>query len=201
MTVMATLERANQIAKEAHAGQTRLDDRPYIVHPEWVRDALKTVGGSEAEQIVGVMHDVPEDNPEEWPLSRIRDEGYGDDVIVPLGLMIRDKQMPYDTYVHRPKSHPTSRRVKIYDNVHNLIDWPAGLEPNAWRERKVGQYACSLSCLMSPADIPCGSDAAIENEVKEIVAMALDLHTPAEEKRLILRVARAAEMAGALNVG
>ena len=54
---MSTLERAIQIATEAHKGQLDKAGRDYIGHPLRVM----AMGKTEDEKIVGVLHDVIED--------------------------------------------------------------------------------------------------------------------------------------------
>ena len=51
------LERAIEIAVNAHKGVTDKGGNPYIVHPLRVMMSLK----SDNEKIVGVLHDVVED--------------------------------------------------------------------------------------------------------------------------------------------
>lgn len=54
---MSTLQRAIEIATKAHAGQFDKGGKEYIGHPLRVMEMGKT----EAEKIVGVLHDVIED--------------------------------------------------------------------------------------------------------------------------------------------
>ena len=56
---MATLERAIEIAKTAHAGQFDKAGKPYIFHP--IRVMLRV--HNEFEKMVAVLHDVVEDTP------------------------------------------------------------------------------------------------------------------------------------------
>ncbi len=55
---MSTLERAIEIATEAHRGQHDKAGHDYLEHPLRVMAAGKTT----EEQIVGVLHDVVEDS-------------------------------------------------------------------------------------------------------------------------------------------
>ena len=56
---MATIEKALQIASQAHEGQKDKNGLPYIMHPLRVWNAVEGEG-AEA-QIVAVLHDVVED--------------------------------------------------------------------------------------------------------------------------------------------
>ena len=55
---MATLERAIEIARQAHAGQVDKAGADQIGHPLRVMEMGKT----EEERIVGILHDVIEDS-------------------------------------------------------------------------------------------------------------------------------------------
>ena len=61
------LERAIEIAVEAHKGVKDKGGTPYIVHPLAVMLSLET----ENEKIVGVLHDVVEDSA--WTFEKLTD--------------------------------------------------------------------------------------------------------------------------------
>ena len=65
---MSTLERAIEIATEAHRGQFDKAGNDYIGHPLRVMAAGKTT----EEKIVGVLHDVVEDT--DWTFDRLTTE-------------------------------------------------------------------------------------------------------------------------------
>ena len=69
---MSTLQRAIEIAVEAHKGQADKAGAPYIFHSLRVMLSLKT----DDERIVGVLHDVVEDC-ESWGFERLESEGLG----------------------------------------------------------------------------------------------------------------------------
>lgn len=71
---MSTLERAIQIATEAHKGQLDKAGKDYIGHPLRVMEMGKT----EDEKIVGVLHDVVEDG--DWTFEALEAEGFSKDV-------------------------------------------------------------------------------------------------------------------------
>ena len=64
------LEKAIQIAVEAHTGQVDKGGNPYILHPLRVMLSLNT----EEERIVGVLHDVVEDC-DGWTWERLKEQG------------------------------------------------------------------------------------------------------------------------------
>ena len=67
---MSTLERAIEIATEAHRGQVDKAGNDYIQHPLRVMEAGKTTN----EKIVGVLHDVVEDT--DWSFELLAEEGF-----------------------------------------------------------------------------------------------------------------------------
>jgi (p)ppGpp synthase/HD superfamily hydrolase len=109
------LERAIQIAVEAHAGQKDRADQPYILHPLRVMFAVTT----ETEQICGVLHDVVEDTG--YTFDRLRSEGFSEEVVGALEQLTKRKGEPYDDYISRVLTNPLAIRVKtadLNDNMH-----------------------------------------------------------------------------------
>lgn len=111
---MATLERAIQIAVEAHAGQVDKAGAPYILHP--LRLMLR--GATPDEQMVAVLHDVVEDSP--WTLEMLRAEGFNDAVVGGVEGMTRRADETYAAFIERAAQHPVARMVKLYDLEDNL---------------------------------------------------------------------------------
>ena len=72
---MSTLEKAIQIATEAHKGQLDKSGKDYIGHPLRVME----MGNTEEEKIVGVLHDVVEDT--EWTFEALEAEGFSKQII------------------------------------------------------------------------------------------------------------------------
>ena len=102
----ANLERAIQLATEAHASRQRFDGSPYIEHPLRVMKTLQIQGHSERAQIVGVLHDAIEDS--DLTLEALRAEGFTDAVLVPLGLLTNQDGADYQLYIggSRPTHAP-----------------------------------------------------------------------------------------------
>jgi (p)ppGpp synthase/HD superfamily hydrolase len=113
---MSTLERAIEIAVKAHAGQVDKSGAPYILHPLRVMLRLE---GVEA-RIVGVLHDVVEDQGSAWPLDRLAREGFSATVLAALDAVTRRKNEPYDDFVRRAARDPIGRQVKLADLEDNL---------------------------------------------------------------------------------
>ena len=109
------LNRAIAIAAEAHAGQTDKAGQPYILHPLRVMGAM----GAEDARIVAVLHDVIEDCPE-WPLDRLRAEGYAGEHLEALDALTRREGESYTSYVHRASLNSLARSVKLADLRDNM---------------------------------------------------------------------------------
>lgn len=106
----ANLERAIQIATDAHAGQTRFDGSEYINHPLRVMRTVANQGHSERAQIVAVLHDTVEDT--DVTFEYLREEGFSDDVITPLELLTKEPGADYELYIQRLAVNACSRAVK-----------------------------------------------------------------------------------------
>ncbi len=108
------LERAIEIAVQAHAGQTQKDGTPYILHPLHVMMQME----DEEAQIVAVLHDVVEDT--EVTLADLQAEGFSDEVVVAISLITRQKGMSYEQFIEEIAPNDLARRVKLADLEHNM---------------------------------------------------------------------------------
>ena len=112
---MGTLEKAIQIATEAHKGQFDKSGKDYIGHPLRVMEMGKT----EEEKIVGVLHDVIEDT--DWTFERLAEEGFSDEVIAALKCVTKTSENEnYDDFIDRVKKNPLAVAVKINDLTDNM---------------------------------------------------------------------------------
>ena len=112
---MSTLERAIEIATEAHRGQHDKAGNDYIEHPLRVMAAGKTLN----EQIVGVLHDVVEDS--DWTFEQLAAEGFSAEIIEALRCVTKlSEDEPYDKFISRIKCNPLAVAVKINDLSDNM---------------------------------------------------------------------------------
>lgn len=140
----ANLERAIQIATEAHAGQTRFDGSDYINHPLRVMRTLETQGHSERAQIVGVLHDTVEDT--DVTFEYLAGEGFDATILNPLELLTKQPGDDYELYVQRLSVNACSRAVKKADLFDNLD--LTGLEnPSKDRILRIEKYGRALVFL------------------------------------------------------
>ena len=112
---MGTLERAIEIAKEAHRGQLDKAGEDYIGHPLRVM----AMGRTADEKIVGVLHDVVEDSA--WTFEMLAAEGFSAQVIEALRCVTKlSAGEPYDKFIARIKKNPLAVAVKLNDLTDNM---------------------------------------------------------------------------------
>lgn len=116
------IDKAIEFAAKAHAADYDLDGNPTILHPL----AVGMMGNTEAERIVGFLHDVVEDT--KYSFEDLADEGFSEEVISALRLLTHDKDTPYMTYLEQIclSGNMTAVNVKINDLKHNLARGRAG---------------------------------------------------------------------------
>ena len=109
---MSTLQRAIEIAVEAHNGQTDKAGAPYILHPLRVMLALAT----EEMMIAGVLHDVDEDCPG-WTLARLREEHFSQPIIDAIEAVTKraEEREDYFAFIARASRDAIGREVKLAD--------------------------------------------------------------------------------------
>ena len=112
---MSTLERAIEIAIEAHRGQFDKAGNDYIGHPLRVMAAGKTTD----EKIVGVLHDLVEDT--DWTFDKLLEEGFPTHIVDALRCVTKlHDDEPYEAFIQRVKSNPLAVTVKINDLTDNM---------------------------------------------------------------------------------
>ena len=110
---MNLVEKALQIALDAHRGQVDKAGMPYIMHPIAVAIQQKTTDAF----AVALLHDVMEDSP--YTAEDLKNEGIPQNIIEALLLLTHDKNEPYMEYIGRIKSNKLAKSVKLADLRHN----------------------------------------------------------------------------------
>ena len=108
------LEKAIQIALEAHKGQTDKAGAPYLLHLIRVMNA----GQTEDEKICGILHDLVEDTPRTF--EDLRREGFSEEVIRALVCVTKQPDEPYQHFIARIKKNSLATKVKINDLKDNM---------------------------------------------------------------------------------
>lgn len=112
---MSTLQRAIEIATKAHAGQFDKGGKEYIGHPLRVME----MGQTEAEKIVGVLHDVIEDTS--ITIENLAEEGFSKEILDALLCVTKlSNNENYDHFISRVMTNPLAVKVKINDLKDNM---------------------------------------------------------------------------------
>ena len=112
---MSTLQRAIEIATQAHQGQFDKSGKDYIGHPLRVME----MGSTEEEKIAGVLHDVVEDS--DWTFEALEAEGFSQEIIVALRCVTKlHENEKYDDFIERVRKNPLATAVKINDLTDNM---------------------------------------------------------------------------------
>lgn len=110
------IDKAIELASKAHAADYDLDGNPTILHPL----AVGMMGKTDAERIVGFLHDVVEDT--RYDFDDLEEIGFSEEVLSALRLLTHDKETPYMEYIERicKSGNKTAINVKLNDLRHNL---------------------------------------------------------------------------------
>lgn len=133
-----TIEEAIECAAKAHRRQTDKQGEPYIFHP--IRVML--CGLDDDEKMVGILHDVKEDNPEIWSFIR---PYCPEHIIDAIDAISRQKGEDWDHYIERVRGNPLATKVKIYDLFDNLRPIK---NPTPKDNERTSKYKRTVSYLM-----------------------------------------------------
>lgn len=120
MKTSVLLEKAIQIAVNAHFGQRDKADQPYIFHPLAVMNMCATWD----EKTVAILHDVVEDTP--VTLDDLSKE-FPPHIVNAVDALTRriyanGEKETYRDFIQRCGDNPLARKVKVYDLTHNLSE-------------------------------------------------------------------------------
>tara|TARA_Y100000034_G_C6886357_1_gene407045 strand:+ start:792 stop:1310 length:519 start_codon:yes stop_codon:yes gene_type:complete len=121
-SVDGLIAKAEQVATEAHYGQTRWGGQPYITHPKAVADSVLPP----LYKVVAWLHDVVEDS--EYTLVDLRQEGFPMAIVEAVDCLTRrkDEDESYFDFIMRLRTNVPASLVKIADINHNLRDLNKG---------------------------------------------------------------------------
>jgi len=112
---MADLQRAIEIAVEAHKETVQKNGLPYVLHPLSVMMNV----ASEKAKIAAVLHDVIEDS-NNWELEDIRSEGFSKAVVEAVDCLTHREGEEYWDYIKRVSSNRIATEVKLADLKDNM---------------------------------------------------------------------------------
>lgn len=108
------LEKAIQIAVNAHFGQKDKAGSPYILHPLRV---MHSVDATDA-KIVAVLHDVVEDTPVTF--DELIEAGIPKHLVITLRLLTHKENVSYEDYILRLSENQLAVKVKLADLKDNM---------------------------------------------------------------------------------
>ena len=112
MAYSIDIEKAEAMARKAHAGAVDKSGKPYIEHPERVAARLE----KPEEKVVGWLHDTVEDT--DLTLEDVRQE-FGPDTAEAVDAISHREDEPWAAYLMRVKANDVARAVKISDLIDN----------------------------------------------------------------------------------
>ena len=108
------VEKAIEMSYNAHKGQYDKAGKPYISHPIYIANKMKT----NEEKIVALLHDVIEDT--QVTIDCLKKEGYCEKTIKAIEAITKKPGEDYFDYINRLKEDPLARKIKIEDLKHNM---------------------------------------------------------------------------------
>ncbi|HCO66163.1 MAG TPA: GTP pyrophosphokinase [Dysgonomonas sp.] len=108
------LEKAVQIAVNAHFGQKDKSGSPYILHPLRVMHAVDTTDA----KITAILHDVVEDTPVTF--DDLIEAGIPKHLVITLRLLTHTDNLSYEDYIMRLSENPLAVKVKLADLKDNM---------------------------------------------------------------------------------
>ncbi len=123
-------KKALKLCFEAHRDQVDRGGMPYVFHPFHLAEQME----DELTVTVALLHDVVEDGG--FTLSDLRDMGFPQEVTDAVGLLTREKGIPYMEYVAKIRENETAKRVKLADLAHNSDQTRLSGDDGIPKERK-----------------------------------------------------------------
>ena len=115
MIMEERLQKAIELATEAHKDQTDRAGKPYIGHITRVMQAGKTI----EERMAGVLHDIVEDT--HWTFEDLLCEGIPANVVDAVRCLTKIENESYEQFIERVKTNPIAIAVKLND-LHDNMD-------------------------------------------------------------------------------
>jgi len=137
------VEKAQKIATDAHAGQTRINGEAYINHPRRVAEAVQHL--PEVFQAVAWLHDVVEDT--DITIEHLRDLGIPSAVLRGVACLTRREDEKYSEFIERCSLTRLTRVVKYVDIQDNLRDI------DTYKPRLSARYQKAAAHLLSRGEV------------------------------------------------
>lgn len=140
------LQKAIDLAHQAHAQQVDKGGQPYINHPLRVMAKMETL----QEKIVAVLHDAVEDSA--LTLEDLLAQGFPADIVDSIAALTKISGEEYEVYLQRVMGNAIALRVKIADMKDNL-DISRIPHPTAKDWQRLTKYQQILPRLIKKSDI------------------------------------------------
>ncbi len=111
---MSDLNRAIEIAVQAHAGQVDKAGAPYILHPLRVMMRMETP----ETMMAAVLHDVVEDT--DWTLEALKQEGFSPKVLDAVEHLTWRPEEEYEDFLERVTQNSMACAIKVADLEDNM---------------------------------------------------------------------------------
>ena len=108
------IQKAFEVAREAHRGQKDKAGKDYILHPLTV---AQLCAGDVNAITAALLHDVVEDT--KLTINDLREKGFPERVLFAVNALTRRKEEPRDAYLQRVKRNAVAVQVKLADLIHN----------------------------------------------------------------------------------
>lgn len=106
-------KKALRLMFEKHRDQVDKSGMPYVFHPFHVAEQMT----DEKTTVAALLHDIVEDT--DTTLDDLLAAGFDPEVVEAVGLLTRDKTLPYLDYVRKLKGNRIAAAVKRADLAHN----------------------------------------------------------------------------------
>jgi (p)ppGpp synthase/HD superfamily hydrolase len=141
---MHELDRAIEIALDAHAGQTDKAGESYFLHCNRVAASVRSID----EKVVAYLHDVVGKRGT-WSLERLKAEGFSDAIVSAVDALTKRDDENDEVFVRRAASNALARPVKEADLKDNRAQAQAiGLDAT--------KYSSGLDILEVLRDVAAG---------------------------------------------
>jgi len=138
---MADLDKALQIACDAHRGQKDRYGEPFILHPLRVMMRCEL----ENEQIVALLHDVVERS--DRSIEDLRGYGFAEAIVAAVERLTKHEGEPYLEYIARARGDSLARAVKQAD-LQDHMDVISARGTAADSAERLARYRQAMQALL-----------------------------------------------------
>lgn len=114
MDLHEQLNLAINLATDKHSKQVDKAGDPYILHPLWVMNKVKSLEA----KIVAVLHDIVEDT--DITIEDLIFKGFDDNIVYAVDILTKRKGMDYENYIDLIGENEIAMEVKMADLEHNM---------------------------------------------------------------------------------